>query len=174
MKLSNVCGFLSLIVLIGCGGASNSKIEPITEASEGMVLAPGTYSVPCFENKTASQGFGSQVYSKATMILGSDGAGSNAFEIYSDIGCSTILANGTVQILHYETVSVNGEKILLMDQDDGSGVMRIWIPYKSQNSTLYFDLDFSDGESGPYLAEPTASEILEFMTGPEFQGILVQ
>src|SRR5690606_20375646 len=125
----------------------------------------------CFLNKLASEGVGMDVYTKAEMILHSDGTGSNHFELYDDAGCTNMLADGIVDILSYEKIKVGQTQVLKMRQDDGHSVMDIWIPYKIVGTGIYFDLDFTDGESGPYLSEPGVSEIADFEADPSGQGV---
>jgi hypothetical protein len=166
---------ITLLTLIACGHDSNSGSEKPKpqQDSQQADLDAGTYAIACFYNKLASQGIGTDVYSKSTMTLNSDGTGSNFFELFSDADCTVSLTSGTVAILEYKTVTVDDERVFLMKQDDGNGPMDLWIGYKSFGGNFYFDVDFRDGEAGPYLSEPSASELAEFMADPQGQGIIV-
>ena len=62
----------------------------------------------------------------------------------------------------------------MMEQDDGSSIMPLWIGYKSVGGSTYLDVDWTDSESGPYIAEPTAAELSAFAADPAGQGLLLQ
>ena len=171
--------FFFLVMLIlnfyACGGSNkDNSVTNIAPLPISIELGEGNYSIPCFQNKLASQGIGITIYSKATLTLGANAMGSNFFELYDDAACTNLLANGTVLVNHYETVLVNGEFVLKMEQDDGNSIMSLWIGYKQLGNAYFLDLNFSDGESGPYLAEPTTQELSQFAADPAGQGILIQ
>ncbi len=174
MKFHNVVFLFLLLTLVACGkgdGNTSSGGATLTSLSE---LGAGSYAVGCFHNKLASQGIGVTIYSKAVITLNEDATGSNAYELFDDVACSHLLDSGTVLITHYETVLVDENQVLIMDQDDGGSTTRLWIGYKQEANYYYLDLDFSDGESGPYLAEPTSAELSIFMAAPSSQGLILQ
>ena len=165
--------FFSLI-LTACGGSSNGKKKSTKDLQNVLVeMEAGTYAIGCFLNKMASVGFGSNVYTKSTMTLNSDGTGINTFELYDDALCTNLITSGNVTVLHYESVVTDGILSLQIDQDDGSSVSRYYIPYMNVQNDFYFDVDYSDGKSGPYVLLPTASDIVEFKADPKVQGVEV-
>lgn len=174
MKILAIGFIICLLILTSCGKSSDSTPAESNIPGIQSQLGAGSFSVPCFQNKLASQGIGSTIYSKSTMTFNLDGTGSNDFELYDDAACTNLLASGTVAVLHYETILIDGQQILLMDQDDGGSVMRIWIPYFKSQSAIYFDVDFSDGESGPFISEPTPAEFQGFQQNPAGEGVVVQ
>lgn len=163
---------ISLMFLISCGSKdSKDKSAPIQLPQ--AFLSEGTHSVPCFLNRPASEGMGSSVYTIASITLASDHTGSNQFALYSDASCTSLLGSGTVAILSWENVKVGATDVLRMVQDDGSGPMEVWIPYARIGSNYYMDVDFTDGESGPYLSLPTEPQIAEFALDPASEGVLL-
>lgn len=165
---------LVLVSLYACGGSSNSSDAPVNPLPAFAELSTGNYTMPCFFNKLASQGNGQDIYTKATLNLNADATGTNDFELYDDAACTNLMLSGTVAIVHYETVTVGESPVLMMIQNDGNGEMQIWIPYAQVGTNYFIDVDFTDGESGPYTALPTEQEIAEFVTSPETEGLQLQ
>ena len=74
MKPLTIFSLFSLFLLMSC---NENGITSATSNTPTLLvsLSAGSYVVACFENKLASQGFGSTIYSKANMTLNSDGNG---------------------------------------------------------------------------------------------------
>lgn len=164
---------LLMLTVYSCGNSNDSTVTPVSVLPSFAEIGAGEYSIPCFLNKFASEGFGSDIYSKATLKLNGNGTGSNDFELFDDAACTNMLGSGTVIVKHYDTVLVGDTPVLEMVQDDGFSEMQLWIGYAQVSSSYYIDLDFSDGESGPYLTVPTTAELNEFTVSPDTEGKLL-
>lgn len=159
--------------LLSCGkdaGKTRLNFKGTNQPTLNQITA-GNYQSPCFLNKLATQGFASNVYGKSLIHLNANGTGSTDFELFSDDTCTTLLHSGTVTILEHESLSVAGQNVLYMKQDDGSNIMELWIAYSLVLDQFYFDIDYSDANSGPYTTIPTALEIDDFLENPAIQGV---
>lgn len=163
-----------LLLLISCGKSNESvntskNNETISALKQ---IEAGTYKIDCFLNRPATQGSSTDIYTTSTMTLLENGTGTNDYVLYSDESCTTPMMSGSTTIVSYSTIQIDGINVLFFDQDDGSSRMDIWIPYSYVNGNKWVvDVDFKDGNSGPYLVEPTPSELSEFKNDPIAEGI---
>jgi len=162
---------LVILNLSSCGRNDDNAATTVQQTPIQTQLGEGVFAINCFLNKLASSGVGIPIYSKSIITLEAVGTGNNNYELYDDSNCTNLLQSGSTIVLHYETIQVNGENVLMMEQDDGFSIMQLWIGYKKVGGNYYLDVNFNDNESGPYLAEPTAAELNQFMLDPLTQGI---
>lgn len=166
---------LITLILISCGNSNNKDEIKSTNNNQSLIkeMSSGNYVISCFKNKIASQAIGIEIFTKNTLHLNADNTGTNDFNLYDDSSCTNLLASGTVMIKNYKTILISGNAVLEMLQDDGNAEMQLWIPYTQVDAKYYIDLDYQDGQSGPYLNIPIQSEIEEFTTSPETEGVEV-
>lgn len=130
----------------------------------------------CFLNKLASQGMGIDVYTRAALTFNADGTGKSEFRLYGDAACAIELGAGeattTYSISHrYGDVAVF-QVDQLNDPSDPSSVIRYWIPALIAADGLTIDIDYRDGDSAPYVAEPAESDLAAFIADPRSRGVL--
>ena len=160
--------------LHGCG--SNASVSNVTRET----LSPSPYgrflSNYCFLNKLASAGFGSDVYSKANLQFNSDGTGKNEYKLYNDDTCTSLAMMGENNFTHTISQTYGNIALIQVDQEndpaDPTDVTRYWLPAVIQESGYLIDIDFRDGNSGPYLTEPTETEIADFAADVQNEGVL--
>ncbi len=172
----NVCGLFALMALstltLGCNP------EEVAKAVPGVVSPFGTFGPSrCFLNKLATEGIGVAVYTIASMEFRADGTGTNTFELFFDSDCATSVMNGAVEITYTMSRAANGVILLQVDQlndpSDPSSNVHMWIPAVLAADGFRIDVDHADGESGPYLTEPTTAELADFVANPAVQGVFL-
>lgn len=149
----------------GEGEDSSSKIK--------VVVRAGTYeSESCFKNKMASEGFGSDIYTLATISFNSSGVGQNAFQLYTDENCENLVAEGAIDVEINEVKRFSDVIVLKFVQKD---------PNQEEEQVFYmtavidgldylFNIDARHEESGPHLEIPSLEDVEEFAANPKTLG----
>lgn len=158
MKNLIIAATSALIILTGCGRDTEYIVQHPT-------LFGKFESSRCFHNKMASEGFGSPIYTKATIEFNSDGTGKTSFELFTDSGCSVSAMSGTADTKH-RVLSRPGKSLVVeVIQFDGSSSLTMHMLLLVTDRGIVLDIDFSAGASGPYTSSPTSEEIATFNDG---------
>jgi hypothetical protein len=158
--------FCLVLALTGC---RNDDENRATDLGQGDVH-PGTYnSTRCFKNRLESA-VGSDVWSTAELTFNEDHTGSGHYATYSDANCATKTGDKSFTFATISTVSVDNVTVIKLDQS-GTVLNPTWyIPANVSDHGYSFDVDYTDGESGPYLFEPTPTQVSDFAANPG-QGV---
>jgi hypothetical protein len=129
----------------------------------------------CFKNKLASQGFGQDIYTIASIRFNEDGTGLSEYSLYADSDCATLPQSGEAPF-HYEIEKTeNGISVIrieqLNDPNDPSSVMIFWYVGMVTPAGYYLDVDDANGDSGPYVSEPSDEEVSAFAELPLEKGV---
>jgi len=149
--------------------------EPVVETP---ILRAGLYvSESCFLNKGASEGFGANIYTMASLEFDADGIGKNEFALYEDEECAgTPLVEGYL-LLELSVEQSFGEvhilKLLQKDPNaaDSEEMQILFIASVLDGDDYIMDIDFKNASSGPYLEAPTKNEIASFISDPSNHGV---
>lgn len=167
-KMAQLCVVaLSLTALMtGCGKDDEDR----REAFEQNQLEPGTFaSERCFKNKIETQvTVGVDRFSTARLTFNADGTGSGSYGVFSDAGCTALVATRDFIFSQVTIGPLNGATVMRLNQSGAGPVW--WIPMNLAGGGYSLDVDFTDGESGPYLVEPSAAEMSSFIANPG-QGV---
>lgn len=181
-QLISIWAFVFLAIT-SCGkdaenSGSTQTPAPLTEPSPY-----GTFkSTGCFLNKLASQGTGQNVYSRATIEFRENGTGTTSFELSDVADCSNILQAGQADFAYEEkrfvTTAAGPALVVQVDQQndpsDPSNIIRYYLVAVVEQRGYTIDIDFADGQSGPYLTDPTPAELSEFALDPRTEGMLFE
>ncbi len=130
----------------------------------------------CFLNKSASEGFGAPVYTMAEMRFDEKGIGTNDFKLYLDEDCSDPPAlEGSVNLVITYEKSLGNVLVFKFVQEDPAveddEPQTFFITGVRDGNDYMLDVDFADGESGPYFTMPTEGEVQAFGNSPLSQGV---
>ncbi len=151
---------------------------PLTEPSPY-----GTFrSTGCFLNRLATQGAGQNVYSRATIEFRENGTGTTSFELSDVADCSNIVQAGQADFAFEEkrfVATAAGPALVVQvdqqnDPSDPSNIIRYYLVAVVEQRGYTIDIDFTDGQSGPYLTDPTPTELSEFAVDPRGEGLLFE
>jgi hypothetical protein len=162
--------FVSLsLVGSGCWLDSNDDVQSSFEQNQ---IRPGTYSSErCFMNKIESQTSGSARYSMATLVFNDDHTtGSGHYVTFTDAACTAQVSDTTFTFKDSSQVSIGGVAVIKFTQSGNVVNPTWWIPANVSNTGYSFDVDFTDGESGPYVFEPSPTDLSSFGQNPG-QGV---
>jgi hypothetical protein len=161
--------FTSLSLALALTGCRNDDTNRATDLAQGDIHA-GTYSsTRCFKNRLESA-VGSDVWSRAELTFNEDHTGSGHYATFSDAGCTVKTGDKSFTFATISTVSVNNVTLFKLDQS-GTVLNPTWyIPANVSDHGYSFDLDYTDGESGPYLFEPSGAQVADFAANPG-QGV---
>ncbi len=171
LKTSLSAAFL-LLALSACGNTSAQQDDPLTKEASPL----GAFqSASCFKNKMATQGFGQDVFTRATMAFRSDGTATNTFELYTDQACITPDLQGTGEIQYVFLKKIGAVTVIQIDQlndpNDPNSNVRYWILGVLSQDGYIMDIEFASGESGPYETEPGETEAAAFLANINARGV---
>lgn len=158
-------------LLSACNGgrtAVGSESGPDQAAQEAPL--DGAYeSTRCFLNTAASAGFGSDVYTQATLTLNADLSGRTQFRLYSDSGCTALLGDGE-ETTSYEVSKTVGHGVRIVKITQAGSPF--WLAVKITAAGAYIHIDGTRGGSvGPYASEPSETDVADFAADPEHVGV---
>ncbi|MBS1964047.1 MAG: hypothetical protein JST04_17675 [Bdellovibrionales bacterium] len=158
----------SLVLALGLIGCREDDAVRAHELSQNDI-APGTYkSQRCYKNKLES--VGSDRWSRGEITFNDNHTGSGHYTIFSDSNCATPTGDKSFSFKAINVVIIDGVTVLKLDQD-GIVVDPTWyVPANASDHGYSLDVDYTDGESGPYLFEPTPTDVASFKTNPG-QGV---
>jgi hypothetical protein len=173
MKKPLVLSALTLsVAAFACNGSDNNRA---TDLNQGLVQA-GTYqSQHCFKNRIETDlALGAARYSNATITFNADNTGSAVFSTFTDAACQVpTTGSSAVENLTFSSVSAvsdNGVNLIKLEQS-GTVLNPTWyIPANISDGGYSLDVDYTDGESGPYIALPSGAQVADFGRNPG-QGV---
>lgn len=165
---------IAMLLLTSCGNGLHTDPPGPTPPAPPAPPAPkkisGTYKQsPCFLNKLASEGAGTDVSTQVYLSLHEDGTGLEAVGLWIGAGCGggTNPPDEQVAILFTwsEVKSFGDVRIIKLSLE---GVGDVYGAMKVEDNGLYFDSDYTDGHSGPYQVEPdlSADGLQDFINDP--------
>ncbi len=161
---------LSVIGLLSVGVGCNDD-EKRADSFQQKQIVPGTYtSQRCFMNKIETQTAMANRYSQAQLTFNADGTGSGHYSIYNDAACATVTGDQNFTFSSVTLVDIGGASVIRLQQSGTVVNPTWWIPANLSDGGYSLDTDFTDGESGAYLFEPTPTQLTSFMQNPG-QGV---
>jgi hypothetical protein len=164
---------LVFLLLVACG--KDKAADPGLGTKSISQL--GTFGESaCFRNKLASEAFGQDVYTRASMEFRSNGTGTNSFELFLENDCSGAAAfAGWLAIEYVVTPLSSGVFALEIDQfdeNDPGNNMRYWLMGVLLADGWVIDIDSAGGDSGPYFEKPSADDAAAFLAQMGQRGVL--
>lgn len=148
----------------GCDDDEAQRSESLQQLS----LESGTYtSDRCYLNKISTELSGQNLYSFSDITFNPDGTGHAHFTAYSDANCTTLVSEETVNFQSVSVAMIGSVKVVRLEQDAVAINPVWWLPIHVTNDGYAFDVDYADGESGPYIFEPSVAALESFRTDPE-------
>ncbi len=152
-------------LIVGCG-KENSKV--IQGQLDNNQITPGTYtSERCFLNKIETQTTLQNKWSKATIVFNNDLTGSGHFVTFTDAACTAQVSDTTFTFSGAKVNRIGGVAVISFTQSGTVVNPTWWIPANVSDTGYSFDVDFTDGESGPYIVEPTPTQLSGFAQNPQ-------
>lgn len=155
--------FCSIVFLTLTSGCSNSDTSSVLGQLNPSLIVPGTYnSERCFLNKLETLAAGQNRFSTATLIFNADLTGSGHFTTFSDATCTALLSDTTFNLSNVAETTIGGVGVISFLQTGTVLNPTWWIPALLSSTGYLFDVDFTDGESGPYITQPTPAQVSSF------------
>ncbi len=152
-----------------CGEDENDRKE---ELAQGNVIVGQYNSSRCFKNKIATAAaLGADRFSTADFNLSQDGTGSVLFRVYTDVNCTALDREDNVPLTNIRVEAMGNGSVLVVDQANVVLNPTWYIPVVTSNEGYHFDVDYTDGTSGPYFTAPSGAELSEFFSNPAVQGV---
>lgn len=182
IQLVSVWAFVFLAIT-SCG--KDAENIPATRPPNSLTEPSpyGTFrSTGCFLNKLATQGMGHNVYSRATIEFRENGTGTTSFELSDVADCSNIVQAGQADFAYEEkrfVATAAGPALVVQvdqqnDPSDPSDILRYYLVAVVEQRGYTIDIDFTDGQSGPYLTDPTPSDLSDYALDPRSRGTLFE
>lgn len=159
--------------LVGCAKDDDERRDDLRQNQ----IQNGTYkSDNCYTNKQETQlALGTPRFSLGMLTINENGTGTGQYTVYSDPACTQLV--GTLEeatknqtFAQVTVVSIDGVSVLRLVQDGSILNPTWWIPANVSSSGYSLDVNFADGESGPYLGEPSPTDVASFKANPG-QGV---
>lgn len=158
---------LAALTLSFAASGCDDDEEQRTESLQQLTLEHGTYtSDRCYMNKIATELASQNLYSFSDITFNPDGTGSAHFTVYSDANCTTKVSEENVAFLNVSVVMIGSVHVVRLEQDAVAINPVWWLPIHVTNDGYAFDVDYADGESGPYIFEPSVAALESFRTDP--------
>jgi hypothetical protein len=159
--------FALSVTALGCGHDDN-----VTKAFNQKEIQSGTYSSErCFLNKIETEvALGAKRWSMATLVFNDDHTGSGHFVTFTDAACTAQVSDSTFTFNNASQESIGGVAVIKFHQTGTVINPDWWLPNNLSDHGYSFDVDFTDGESGPYIVEPTPTQLTSFGANPG-QGV---
>ena len=153
-------------IFAGCG-----KDEDLERKFSQLQIQPGMYaSERCFMNKLETQAAGTNRYSLAQITFNADGTGSGHYTNFTDPTCMTMISDQTFTFNELGMSAIGGAVVVHFKQTGTVLNPTWWIPVNLSSTGYSMDVDFTDGESGPYIIEPSDADVASFVANPG-QGV---
>jgi hypothetical protein len=159
------------IAAFGCG-----KDDPVSNARrQGQLqdnkLVSGSYkSERCFLNKIETQTNLQNRWSIATFTFNDDGTGNVVSSNYSDATCTTLVETETTNFAGIQVLDLGGVKVIRMPSTGATINPTFYVPVAEADGGYSLDVDFTDGQSGAYIVEPSGADLDSFRQNPG-QGV---
>ena len=173
MSISKRSVLASLAIMISLTGCflDDKKDDKRTEQLNENLIQPGTYrAVRCYKNKQETVLAAGDRWSLADVTFNSNNTGSMTYTVYSDATCTTAVSSKTLNFTETTIGEVDSVKVFRLVQDGTVLNPTWWVPAKATGDGYSFDVDFTDGESGAYLGEPSPTDVADFKGNPG-QGV---
>lgn len=161
---------LSLFAVVVCLAAFGcGKKDQIERAKkfEQLELVAGVYrSEKCFMNKFAPI----NKYATADVTFNGDGTGSASYQNFSDAGCTVKTGDENLTFSEVSITPIAGVNVIRVKQNAPVVDPIWWIPVNLSQPGYSLDVDHTDGESGPYIIEPSEADLSSFKADPG-QGV---
>jgi len=159
-----------MISFTGCWLDDKKNDARTTDLSQNEIQ-PGTYRAQrCYKNKQETVLAAGDRWSLADVTFNANNTGSMIYTVYSDASCTTAVASKTLNFTETTIGEVDGVKVFRLVQDGTVLNPTWWVPANISNGGYSFDVDFTDGESGAYLGEPSPTDVADFKGNPG-QGV---
>lgn len=168
MKKHLVLSLVSVTLALALTGCRDDDKDRAIDLGQNDIHT-GTYkSSRCFKNRLES--VGADTWSTAELTFNDDHTGSGHYATYSDAACTVKTGDKSFTFSSISVLTVGTVTVLKLDQS-GQVVNPTWyIPANASDNGYSFDVDYTDGESGPYLFEPSGAQVADFAANPG-QGV---
>ncbi|MBC7384689.1 MAG: hypothetical protein H7301_00825 [Cryobacterium sp.] len=141
-------------------GCNDNEDVARSESFKQQEIQHGTYvSTRCFKNGATLTGVLTDVYSTGDVTLNADGTASVRYRNFSDNTCTTEKDASDYSFTETSVQLIGGVSVLKLKHD---AVISWYIPFALSDEGYSFDVDATDGHSGPYLVQPTENDVKDF------------
>ena len=162
---------LTAIILSFAAAGCDDDEEQRSDSLSQLTLEQGTYaSDRCYKNRVATQLAAADRWSFGDITFNTDGTGSAHYTVYSDANCTTQVDDVNVTFPHVSVVTIGSVQVVRAEQDATIVDPIWWIPLTTADGGYNFDVDYTDGQSGPYLIEPSVADLEDYRTNTA-QGV---